>query len=184
MPDTLYTVGIDVGSSTVKVAVVSSPAHSGRERQGAKLLGKVVERTRRRDQRQIVELCLAQAREQAGVAASDIAYVATTGEGEAYEEATGHFYGMTAHARGALFLDPTARAALEKELAATRTRGFALEEEETVVGVACVAVPLAVLGEPLAAVSVSVPVHRFPARQRTALIAAMLEHRDRFVASA
>ncbi len=113
MPDTLYTVGIDVGSSTVKVAVVSSPAHSGRERQGAKLLGKVVERTRRRDQRQIVELCLAQAREQAGVAASDIAYVATTGEGEAYEEATGHFYGMTAHARGALFLDPTARAALD-----------------------------------------------------------------------
>jgi DNA-binding IclR family transcriptional regulator len=78
----------------------------------------------------------------------------------------------------------TARAALEKELAATRARGFALEEEETVVGVACVAVPLAVLGEPLAAVSVSVPVHRFPARQRTALIAAMLEHRDRFGASA
>ncbi|HND62768.1 MAG TPA: IclR family transcriptional regulator [Opitutaceae bacterium] len=68
-----------------------------------------------------------------------------------------------------------ARAALEKELAATRSRGYALEEEETVVGVACIAVPLISLGEPLAAVSVSVPVHRFPPAQRTALIAAMRE---------
>jgi DNA-binding IclR family transcriptional regulator len=76
------------------------------------------------------------------------------------------------------------RARLEKELAATRARGYALEEEETVVGVACVAVPLATLGEPLAAVSVSVPVHRFPAAQRTALIAAMLGDRERPAASA
>ena len=77
-----------------------------------------------------------------------------------------------------------ARAALEKELAATRTRGYALEVEETVVGVACVAVPLAPLGEPLAAVSVSVPVHRFPAERRTALIAAMLGDRAHPAASA
>ena len=77
-----------------------------------------------------------------------------------------------------------ARARLERELAATRARGFALEEEETVVGVACVAVPLAPLGEPLAAVSVSVPVHRFPAAQRAALIAAMLAGRERPAASA
>ncbi len=77
-----------------------------------------------------------------------------------------------------------ARMRLEKELAATRARGFALEEEETVVGVACVAVPLVELGEPLAAVSVSVPVHRFPATQRASLIAAMLEDRERPAASA
>lgn len=76
------------------------------------------------------------------------------------------------------------RAQLEQELAATRARGYALEEEETVVGVACVAVPLVGLGEPLAAVSVSVPVHRFPAAQRAALIAAMLEDRERPAASA
>ena len=76
------------------------------------------------------------------------------------------------------------RAQLEQELAATRARGYALEEEETVVGVACVAVPLVGLGEPLAAVSVSVPVHRFPAAQRAALIAAMLEDREHPAASA
>jgi hypothetical protein len=38
--------------------------------------------------------------------ATDVDYVATTGEGEIVEFRTGHFYGMTTHARGALFLDP------------------------------------------------------------------------------
>ncbi len=65
------------------------------------------------------------------------------------------------------------RTALEKELPATRDRGCAIEEEETVAGVACVAISLSLLGEPLAAVSVSVPVHRFPAARRTALIQTM-----------
>ena len=66
-----------------------------------------------------------------------------------------------------------ARTKLEQELAATRSRGYALEEEETVEGVACVATPLISLGEPLAAISVSVPIHRFPATQRTALTVAL-----------
>jgi DNA-binding IclR family transcriptional regulator len=65
------------------------------------------------------------------------------------------------------------RASLERELAATRERGYAFEEQETVEGVACVATPLALWGEPLAAVSVSVPVHRFPAGRRAALIRAV-----------
>jgi DNA-binding IclR family transcriptional regulator len=71
-----------------------------------------------------------------------------------------------------------ARAALEQELAATHRRGFALEEEETVAGVACVAISLAFLGEPLAAVSVSVPVHRLSSRQRAEMIATMLQTRE------
>ncbi|MFO0648570.1 MAG: benzoyl-CoA reductase subunit D [Polyangiales bacterium] len=111
--DTLLTAGIDVGSSTVKVAIVESPANSGRERRGARVLGKVVERTRRRDQRQIIDMAYAHALELAGATAGDVAYVASTGEGESIEFRTGHFYGMTAHARGALFLDPEARAAID-----------------------------------------------------------------------
>lgn len=66
-----------------------------------------------------------------------------------------------------------ARQRLETELAATRARGCALEEEETVAGVACVAVSLTAVGEPLAGISVSVPVNRFTAECRTALIAAL-----------
>lgn len=72
----------------------------------------------------------------------------------------------------------TARAALEQELATTRSRGFALEEEETVAGVACLAIPLGAFGEPLAAVSVSVAVHRFPPRRRSAIVAALLGFRE------
>ncbi|MSU52151.1 MAG: IclR family transcriptional regulator [Opitutia bacterium] len=77
-----------------------------------------------------------------------------------------------------------ARAGLEKELASTCSRGCALEEEETVAGVACVAISLDFLGEPLAAVSVSVPVHRFPAPRRSALIGALLAAREAAVAHA
>lgn len=66
-----------------------------------------------------------------------------------------------------------ARLKLVSELAATRARGCALEEEETVAGVACVAISLAPLGEPLAGISVSVPVNRFPSDRRNTLISAM-----------
>ena len=113
MTGTVVTVGIDVGSSTVKVAVVESPAGSGRERAGARVLAKALERTRRRDQQQIVAATRAAAMEEAGVDRRALAYVATTGDGETVDDTTGHFYGMTAHARGALFLDPTARAAID-----------------------------------------------------------------------
>ncbi len=66
-----------------------------------------------------------------------------------------------------------ARLQLEKDLAATRARGCALEEEETVAGVACVAISLAPFAEPLAGISVSVPVNRFPVDRRNSLISAM-----------
>lgn len=74
------------------------------------------------------------------------------------------------------------RSRLKLELAATRDRGCALEEEETVAGVACVAVSLAWIGEPLAAISVSVPVPRFPAARRHALIDTLVRLRDQALA--
>jgi benzoyl-CoA reductase subunit D len=51
--------------------------------------------------------------EEASLRRSDVAYVATTGEGEQLDFHTGHFYSMTTHARGAIYLDPDARAALD-----------------------------------------------------------------------
>jgi len=65
------------------------------------------------------------------------------------------------------------RQRLEEELAATRTRGCAIEEEETVAGVACIAISLSSQNEPLAGISVSVPVNLFPPERRQALINAM-----------
>jgi benzoyl-CoA reductase subunit D len=49
----------------------------------------------------------------AGLQQNDIDYVATTGDGENVEFRTGHFYSMTTHARGAVFLEPDARAVID-----------------------------------------------------------------------
>lgn len=109
----IITTGVDVGSSAVKVSVVASPAGSGREREGARVLASAVERNRRRDASVVIDVAYSRALEEAGIQRNQIQYVATTGEGELVPDRTGHFYGMTAHARGAFFLDPQARAVLD-----------------------------------------------------------------------
>jgi DNA-binding IclR family transcriptional regulator len=65
------------------------------------------------------------------------------------------------------------RLRLGAELADTRARGCAWEEEETVTGVACAAISLAPRGEPLAAVSVAVPTRRLSPARRRALTASL-----------
>ncbi len=49
----------------------------------------------------------------AGLRLDDIDYLATTGEGENVTFATGHFYSMTTHARGGVFLNPTRNAVVD-----------------------------------------------------------------------
>lgn len=106
--DVLVTAGIDVGSAAVKVAVVTSAA-GGDER----LLAGRVERVRRRDPLAVAAEVFDEQLCAAGVTRHDLAYVATTGEGEGVPFRTGHFYGMTTHARGGLFLEPAARAVID-----------------------------------------------------------------------
>ncbi len=109
----IYSAGIDIGSSSVKVVIMSSPKGSGRLRSGAKILAQIVERTRRREEKLVLEQAWQRALQTAGISREQLSYIATTGEGEMVTFRTGHFYGMTAHARGAIFLDPEARAALD-----------------------------------------------------------------------
>jgi bcr-type benzoyl-CoA reductase subunit D len=99
------TAGIDVGSGAVKAVVMG--VEDGHER----LLAHAVGRIRRRHVPAVVDEVFQAAVESAGIDALD--YVATTGEGEDVPYATGHFYGMTTHARGGLFLQPEARAVLD-----------------------------------------------------------------------
>jgi benzoyl-CoA reductase subunit D len=101
------TAGIDVGTSAVKVAIVR---HEGG---GHELVARSNERLRHRDARSVVTEACAGALADAGVAPSDVAYLATTGEGDFVDGRTGHFYGMTAHARGGLQLVPGASAVLD-----------------------------------------------------------------------
>lgn len=101
------TAGIDVGASSVKAAVVSFESGS------PKPLALVTERFRKRDMRSVVRGCFERTLDKAGVAESDLTYIASTGVGELVDFRRGHFYGMTSHARGAIFLMPEARTVLD-----------------------------------------------------------------------
>ncbi|HLS84713.1 MAG TPA: benzoyl-CoA reductase subunit D, partial [Burkholderiales bacterium] len=76
-------------------------------------LGKRVERIRRRDPMELARIGFEEVLSERSLKPEDVAYVATTGEGEKVPFATGHFYSMTTHARGAVFLNPEARAVVD-----------------------------------------------------------------------
>jgi benzoyl-CoA reductase subunit D len=105
---TTVTAGIDVGSGAIKAVVVRGADGAGGE---VELLSEASSRIRRRDVSAVVQEVFGAAAAAAGV--REIHYIATTGEGEDIPFATGHFYGMTAHARGALHLEPRARIVLD-----------------------------------------------------------------------
>jgi benzoyl-CoA reductase subunit D len=95
-----YTIGIDIGSGAVKTVLFE--VEGSRE----EWLAKRCERIRRRDPMQLAREGYEGVLADAGLRADDIDYVATTGEGENVTFATGHFYSMTTHARGGVYLHP------------------------------------------------------------------------------
>ena len=126
-PDVLTTAGIDVGSAAIKVAIVRDDG-AGEET----LLAGVTKRLRRRDPLPVTELALGEALEKAGVRRDELDYIATTGEGEIIEFRTGHFYGMTTHARGGIFLDPEIRAIVD--IGALHARAVLIDDRAKVLG--------------------------------------------------
>jgi benzoyl-CoA reductase subunit D len=112
------TAGIDVGSSAVKAVILA-----GGDGASFRILAHTTTRIRKRIVAQVVEETFEAVRSAAGV--DEIDYVATTGEGEDTPFATGHFFGMTTHARGALFLEPRARAVLD--VGALHARAMAVD---------------------------------------------------------
>ena len=101
------TVGIDIGSGVVKTALFKTEGGK------SEWLARRVERIRRRDNLQLAKAGYDEVLEEAGLNPADVDYVATTGEGENVKFATGHFYSMTTHARGAIFLNPEARGVVD-----------------------------------------------------------------------
>jgi benzoyl-CoA reductase subunit D len=99
--------GIDVGTGAVKVCLFE--VNDGENR----WLAKILLRIRQRDPLQLAGEAYDLALADAGLGRDDVDYVATTGEGEGVPFHTGHFYSMTTHARGAIHLEPQARAALD-----------------------------------------------------------------------
>ena len=101
------TAGVDVGTGTVKVALFETG--NGEPR----WIGRAVERIRQRDPYQLAADAYDAVLKEAHLGRKDVAYVATTGDGESLPFHTGHFYSMTTHARGGIYLDPTTRAVLD-----------------------------------------------------------------------
>ncbi len=97
---TTHTIGIDIGSGAVKSTLFR--VTDGQP----EWLAKRCERIRRRDPMTLAQEGLDSVLADAGLAAGEIDYIATTGEGENVKFATGHFYSMTTHARGGVFLHP------------------------------------------------------------------------------
>jgi benzoyl-CoA reductase subunit D len=100
-------IGIDVGSGVVKTALFR--VEGGTPEWVARWDARIRQRVAFQLVSESVECVLGKA----GLKRGEVDYVATTGEGESYGDATGHFYSMTTHARGALYLNPEARAVLD-----------------------------------------------------------------------
>lgn len=114
------TAGIDIGSGAVKAVLFRTDGDHH------VWLAKRVERIRRRDPMSLARETFEGVLADAGVAEGDVDYIATTGEGENVKFATGHFYSMTTHARGGVFLDPEARAVVD--IGALNGRAISVDE--------------------------------------------------------
>jgi benzoyl-CoA reductase subunit D len=123
----LRVAGIDVGSSAIKVVVLEDF-----EDRKPNILSARRERVRRRDPADVTSSLFDACLREAGLSRDDLDYTATTGEGEMVEFRTGHFYGMTTHARGGLFLDPDARAVID--IGALHARAILMDHRAKVLG--------------------------------------------------
>ena len=123
----LLAAGLDVGSSAVKLALVRDQGDGC-----AEVLHIATERLRRRDPGEVAVSLYEEGLAAAGLRADQLGYVATTGEGELIPFRTGHFYGMTTHARGAILLDPDVRAVLD--VGALHARAVTIDERAKVLG--------------------------------------------------
>lgn len=122
----VLTSGIDVGSNAVKAVVIDDSGSYPR------ILGRGRQKVRGADLADVVRGAFELALESAKVRESDVEYVATTGEGENVPFRTGHFYSMTCHSRGGLFLVPGAAAALD--IGALHGKVIRMDERGKVLG--------------------------------------------------
>lgn len=104
-----YTVGIDVGSSSIKTVLFSFDDDGSNE----KFVDSTLRKIRKRDARTIIAESFKSILFQNDLKEEDIVYIATTGEGEMVDFRTGHFYSMTTHAKGAFFINKNVRSVID-----------------------------------------------------------------------
>jgi benzoyl-CoA reductase subunit D len=112
------TLGIDVGSSFIKLALVE---YCDKPR----VLDVVAEKIRKRNPAAVIDKAVNRLVERHGLTYDDLIYVASTGEGELVPRKRGHFYSMTTHARGAYHYHPEVKTVVD--LGALFCRAISLE---------------------------------------------------------
>ena len=99
MSDKLYTLGIDVGGSYIKAVLMNYSNEP-------EVIDKRTEKVRKRNPAVVTEEMIKLLLSKNNLEHDNIAYLASTGEGEMVTHKTGHFYSMTTHAKGGIFLSP------------------------------------------------------------------------------
>jgi len=96
MSSNIYTIGIDVGGSYIKAVLMNYNLRS-------KIIASKSEKIRKRNPLILSEEIINYLLDKSSLKYDDLAYVASTGEGEMVKRKTGHFYSMTTHSKGALY---------------------------------------------------------------------------------
>lgn len=99
MSHKLYTLGIDVGGSYIKAVLMNYSNEP-------EVIDKRTEKVRKRNPAVVTEEMIKLLLSKNNLEHDNIAYLASTGEGEMVKHKTGHFYSMTTHAKGGIFLSP------------------------------------------------------------------------------
>jgi len=99
MNDKFYTMGVDVGGSYIKAVLMNYS-------EKPEVIDKRTEKVRKRNPSVVTDEMIQLLLSKNNLVQDDIAYLASTGEGEMVTKKTGHFYSMTTHARGGIFLSP------------------------------------------------------------------------------
>lgn len=106
MESPVYTMGIDVGSNFIKLVLMEYS-------DTPKLLDKSTEKIRKRNPTQVADEMIQSMLQKNNLTYEDIAYLASTGEGDLVKRKRGHFYGMTTHAKGANYFFPDAKTVVD-----------------------------------------------------------------------
>lgn len=102
--------GVDVGGSYVKAVIMAYDNETGNHA----IVDKQTEKIRKRNPKDVVIDAVDMLLERNNLSYDkDIAYLASTGEGEMVEKKTGHFYSMTSHSRGGKFFNPEAKTVVD-----------------------------------------------------------------------
>lgn len=123
MDEKTLTAGIDVGSNFIKLVLMD---YSG----APVLLDKYTEKIRKRNPTHVADEMVQAMLGKHHLQYEDVAYLASTGEGDLVKRKRGHFYGMTTHAKGAHFLMPGTKTVVD--LGALYVRAIKISDDARV----------------------------------------------------